>query len=46
MSTSPEHLAQNLDVFDFRLTREEHDRITDPSYLRTGWAMLRSQLDT
>ena len=44
MSTSREHLAQNLDIFDFRLTREEHDRITDPSSLRTGWAMLRSQL--
>jgi len=43
-STSREHLAANLDIFDFRLTREEHDRITDPSYFRTGWAMLRSQL--
>ncbi|MFB6178923.1 MAG: aldo/keto reductase [Halorientalis sp.] len=43
MSTSRDHLAQNLDIFDFRLTREEHDRITDPSYLRTGLAMVRGQ---
>lgn len=44
MSTSREHLQQNLDIFDFTLTRAEHDRITRPSSLRTGWAMLRSQL--
>lgn len=44
MSTSRAHLAENIDVFDFRLTREEHDRITNPSYLRTGLAMLRGQL--
>jgi len=44
MSTSREHLAQNLDSFDFRLTRDEHDRITAPSALRTGWATVKSQL--
>ncbi|MFB6114198.1 MAG: aldo/keto reductase [Halodesulfurarchaeum sp.] len=44
MSTSREHLAQNIDVFDFRLTRAEHDSITRPSYLKTGIAMLRGQI--
>lgn len=44
MSTSRDHLAQNIDIFDFRLTRDEYDRITTGSYLRTGWAMLRGQL--
>ncbi|MFB6152905.1 MAG: aldo/keto reductase [Halodesulfurarchaeum sp.] len=44
MSTSREHLAENIDIFDFTLTGPEHDRITRPSYLRTGIAMLRGQL--
>lgn len=44
MSTSREHLAENLDIFDFRLTRAEHDRITHPSYLKTGLAVVRGQL--
>lgn len=44
MSTSREHIAQNIDVFDFMLTREEHDEITRPSYLQTGVAMLRGQI--
>ncbi|MFW6385158.1 MAG: aldo/keto reductase, partial [Halodesulfurarchaeum sp.] len=44
MSTSRRHLAENVDLFDFRLTREEHERITQPSYLRTGIAMVRGQL--
>ncbi|MFB6155520.1 MAG: aldo/keto reductase [Haloferacaceae archaeon] len=44
MSTSRRHLEENLDVFDFRLTRDEHDRVTSPSYLRTGLAMARGQL--
>jgi len=43
MSTSRAHLAENIDVFDFKLTREEHDRITRPSRLKTGLAMLRGQ---
>lgn len=42
-STSREHLQANLDTFDFRLTKEEHQRITNASYLRTGVAMLRGQ---
>ncbi|MFC6722308.1 aldo/keto reductase [Halobacteriaceae archaeon SHR40] len=44
MSTSREHLADNIDIFDFKLTRAEHDRITRPSYLKTGVAMVRGQL--
>ncbi|WP_436935158.1 aldo/keto reductase [Halovenus marina] len=44
MSTSREHLAENVDIFDFKLSREEHERITRPSLLRSGRAMLQSQL--
>jgi len=44
MSTSPAHITENSDIFDFTLTRAEHDRITRPSYLRTGVAMARGQL--
>lgn len=43
MSTSRGHLRENLDVFDFTLTREEHDRMTRPSYLKTGAAMVLGQ---
>jgi diketogulonate reductase-like aldo/keto reductase len=43
MSTSREHLAENLDSFDFKLTRAEHDRITRPSLVRSGLAMVRNQ---
>lgn len=44
MSTTRAHIADNLDIFDFTLTREEHDRITRPSYLKTGLAMVRGQV--
>lgn len=44
MSTSRGHLRENLDIFDFMLTREDHDRVTNPSYLKTGLAMVRSQI--
>lgn len=44
MSTSRQHLAENIDIFDFRLTQAEHDRITNPSYLQTGLAMVRGQI--
>lgn len=44
MSTSRAHLGENIDVFDFMLTQAEHDRITRPSYLKTGIAMARGQL--
>ena len=44
MSTSRPHLADNIDIFDFKLTRAEHDQITRPSYLQTGLSMVRGQL--
>lgn len=45
MSTSRAHLAENIDIFDFRLTQTEHEQITRPSYLKTGRAMLRGLLN-
>ena len=39
-----DHLAANLDVFDFSLSRAEHDRITRPSVLKTGLATVRGRL--
>jgi 2,5-diketo-D-gluconate reductase B len=44
MSTTQAHLAENIDVFDFRLTGEEIDRVTRPSKVKTGLAMIRGQL--
>jgi len=44
MSTTRSHIEENIDIFDFMFTREEHDRITRPSYLRTGLAMARGQI--
>jgi len=44
MSTSQAHLADNIDIFDFKLSRAEHGRITQPSYLKTGLSMVRGQL--
>ena len=41
MSTSRAHLAENIDIFDFKLTAAEHDRVTRPSYLKTGLTMLK-----
>jgi len=43
MSTSSDHLEENIDIFDFKLTQEEHERITRPSRLKTGLAMLQGQ---
>lgn len=40
-SASRTHQIENLDIFDFMLTREEHDRVTRPSYLKTGMEMFR-----
>ncbi|WP_135663132.1 aldo/keto reductase [Halorhabdus rudnickae] len=45
MSTSRDHLEENLDVFDFKLTRAEHDRVTRPSYLKTGRALFSGMLE-
>ena len=43
-SSSRAHQAENLEVFDFQLTEAERDRITRPSYLRTGWYSARGFL--
>jgi 2,5-diketo-D-gluconate reductase B len=44
MSTTRGHQEANIDIFDFKLTREEHDRITRPSYLKTGLSVVQGQL--
>ncbi|SFR35565.1 aldo/keto reductase [Halogeometricum limi] len=44
-STSRDHLADNLAIFDFKLTREEVDEVTRPSLLKTGASMVRGMLD-
>lgn len=43
-ASSTEHLRQNLDVFDFTLTRDEVERVTQASLLRTGLSSVRSRL--
>ena len=43
-STSRQHIAENFDIFDFKLSRAEHDRITRPSKLKTGLSIVKSQL--
>jgi diketogulonate reductase-like aldo/keto reductase len=43
-ATSREHLATNVDVFDFELTEGEMERIRRPSKLRTFAAFARSRL--
>jgi len=43
-SATAEHLAENLDVFDFELTDAEMDRIRRPSRLRTLSGLVRSRL--
>lgn len=40
-SSTRKHIADNLAVFDFELTATERERITRPSYLKTGWMSLR-----
>lgn len=44
MSTSRDHLTENIDTFDFQLRRDEHDRITAHSYLKTALAMARGRI--
>jgi diketogulonate reductase-like aldo/keto reductase len=39
-TTDPDHLAENLALFDFKLTRAEVDELTKPSLLKSGRAML------
>jgi diketogulonate reductase-like aldo/keto reductase len=43
-ATSREHLAENVDVFDFSLTRDEVERLARPSKVRTGVAWVRGRL--
>jgi diketogulonate reductase-like aldo/keto reductase len=43
-ATSREHLAANVDVFDFELTEAEMERIRRPSRLRTFAGFARSRL--
>jgi diketogulonate reductase-like aldo/keto reductase len=43
-STSRDHLAENLQSFEFTLTAAEHERITRPSLAKTGRLMLGSRL--
>jgi diketogulonate reductase-like aldo/keto reductase len=43
-ASSPEHLEENLAVFDFELTDEEMARIRNPDRVKTGVHFLRSQL--
>ncbi|AZH24553.1 aldo/keto reductase [Haloplanus aerogenes] len=43
-ATSRDHLAANLDVFDFELTESEMTRIRRPSKLRTFGGFARSRL--
>lgn len=43
-SRSRDHLADNLALFDFRLTREEVAAVTSPSLLKTGASMVKAAL--
>lgn len=43
-STSRDHLAANLDVFDFELSEAELAEITRPSVLRSGELFLRNEM--
>ncbi len=40
-STTPAHIEENIDIFDFSLSKSEVARITRPSYLKTGRGFLR-----
>lgn len=43
-TTDPDHLAENIAVFDFKLTRSEVEELTKPSLLKSGRAMLDGML--
>jgi len=43
-ATSRDHLADNIDVFDFTLTDDEMQRITRPSLLKSSALFLKGQL--
>ncbi len=43
-STSPQHLAENLELFDFELDEAERRQFTRPSKLRTGISWVRGRI--
>ncbi|MDZ7702274.1 MAG: aldo/keto reductase [Halobacteriales archaeon] len=43
-SSSPAHQRENLELFDFALSEAERERITRPSYLKTGLTSIRGFL--
>jgi diketogulonate reductase-like aldo/keto reductase len=43
-ASSREHLAENLDVFDFELTDAEAERVRQPSKTRAMWGFVRGRL--
>ena len=44
-TTDEDHLAENLAIFDFKLTGSEVEELTKPSLLRSGKAMLDGMLN-
>ena len=43
-TTDPDHLEENLALFDFKLTGPEVEELTKPSLLKSGKAMLDGML--
>ena len=43
-ATSREHLAANIDIFDFELTDEEMDRVRQPSKSKAVTGFVRNRL--
>lgn len=43
-TTDPDHLAENLALFEFKLTGPEVEELTKPSLLKSGQAMLDGML--
>ncbi|WP_435363783.1 aldo/keto reductase [Haloarchaeobius sp. DYHT-AS-18] len=43
-ATSREHIEQNIDIFDFKLTRDELDRIARPDPVKNGVAFAKATL--
>jgi diketogulonate reductase-like aldo/keto reductase len=44
-STDPDHLRENLELFDFKLTRSEVETLTKPSLRKVAAAMLDGMLN-
>ncbi|MFC4405808.1 aldo/keto reductase [Haloarchaeobius iranensis] len=43
-STSEDHIEQNIDIFDFKLDRDELDRIARPDPVRNGLAFAKGSI--